>query len=808
MARVHFRVWIALVCAVFIASLRGDQVRLSDGSMKEGEVILQTETNITLRQKYPGNITVERDIDRKLIIEIIKDTEDMAAYKKLADLPLKNPSSLPLVQYNNAISNQFLPFLAKYPGSAMTTNAQARMAAIIRDRDAVAAGGVKFNGRWYTALQTRRRAFDFKSLSVYTEIVQARAAGNHSQVAGKWDNFEKEFDGSLYTAMTLDEALRALKELESSISKRIQDAKDSQEASQKKINEANSTMQNIRPREHKEESGDRLKTWKTDRYGRRIDDDSKTWYGYTGDEQRALDQAKKDSEQERTRMQQSREEAWRLQEQQYQLPRKIESLQRLKSEDMEKSCLLTEKAESLLDEGKKGDAQDMLKKARSLWNKNHLAGVLLTEIEIGGTGTTPPQPRVEVTPVTPTESGPEQPRHVGNIEPPTPVPLQAPKTETTKIEPPPSQPPPTHPVELAPSPSPPTETTPAPVDQGSSSTAQNGTSSFARLPSLKTVLLVILAVMGIIVVGFFLLVRHFTPPKSKINAAPPMAAPGVTAAPGQTLGDYKIEERIGQGGMGMVFRAHQISLQRPVALKTLSPELGANKAYVDRFLREARAAAQLNHPNIIQIYDAGQSNGTYYFAMELVDGKNLRQILKDQGGRVEEREALILILQAAEGLAFAHSRGLVHRDVKLDNLMLTSQGNVKVLDLGLAKWIGDDQGESLTMSGAMMGSPHYMSPEQIRGQKDIDARTDVYALGMTLYQLLAGKPAFNKDSATEIMMQHLSDEIPSLREASPETSEATIQLVQEMIVKGRDQRIQDMQTVIQRINAILGIATT
>lgn len=272
---------------------------------------------------------------------------------------------------------------------------------------------------------------------------------------------------------------------------------------------------------------------------------------------------------------------------------------------------------------------------------------------------------------------------------------------------------------------------------------------------------------------------------------------------GFVLGDYEIEDRIGKGGMGVVYRARQISLDRPVALKVLPPELCVDTEYVDRFLREARAAAHLNHPSITQIFDAGVSENIYFFIMEFVDGKNLGQIVRERG-RLDERETLDWMRQTAIGLSFAHSKGIVHRDVKPENLMLTSRGSVKIGDLGLAKWKPNEFDASLTSSGVTMGTPYYISPEQIRGAKDIDGRADIYSLGMTIYHLLNGKPAFSEGSPPEIMAQHLSEEMPPLEASNPHLSRKTIDLVIAMTAKRRENRVQQMAEVADTLAIMLG----
>ncbi|MFZ4694006.1 MAG: serine/threonine protein kinase [Verrucomicrobiia bacterium] len=272
---------------------------------------------------------------------------------------------------------------------------------------------------------------------------------------------------------------------------------------------------------------------------------------------------------------------------------------------------------------------------------------------------------------------------------------------------------------------------------------------------------------------------------------------------GSTLGDYLIESRIGKGGMGVVYAARQLSLDRTVALKVLPAELCADREYVDRFLREARAAAHLNHPNIIQIFDAGVAENIYFFVMEFVDGRNLGQILREHGA-FAEREALHAIQQAAVGLAFAHSMGVVHRDVKPENIMISQSGLVKIGDLGLAKWKPNEFEASLTSAGTTMGTPFYIAPEQIRGVKDIDARADIYSLGMTLFHLLAGHPAFGEGSAAEIMARHLSDPLPALRALRSEISEDTGHLLAAMAAKNRADRMQTMEEVADTLSQMLG----
>ena len=272
---------------------------------------------------------------------------------------------------------------------------------------------------------------------------------------------------------------------------------------------------------------------------------------------------------------------------------------------------------------------------------------------------------------------------------------------------------------------------------------------------------------------------------------------------GTFVGDYEIESQIGQGGMGVVYRARQGSLDRTVAIKILPAELCLDHEYVDRFLQEARAAAYLNHPHIVQVYDAGVYNDIYFFVMEFVDGKTLGEILREEG-RLKEKDVLRFLLQSAKGLAFAHRHGIVHRDVKPDNLMLTSRGILKIGDLGLAKWKPSEYDHTLTAAGTTIGTPYYISPEQIRGLKDINGQADIYSLGMTFYHLLVGRPAFTGNTPTEIMAEHLSKDSPPLSQWVPEISKSTLDLINEMTAKKQTDRILEMEIVVNRVADILG----
>jgi hypothetical protein len=261
--------------------------------------------------------------------------------------------------------------------------------------------------------------------------------------------------------------------------------------------------------------------------------------------------------------------------------------------------------------------------------------------------------------------------------------------------------------------------------------------------------------------------------------------------PGAHFGDYEILAELGAGGMGKVYRARDLTLERLVALKTLAPQFGSDTGFVQRFLKEARAAARLNHPNIVQIYDFGQVDQTYYLAMEYVDGHSLGAYLRR--GHFGERDALLVIRHAARALAVAHAEGLIHRDIKPHNLMLTSKGEVKLVDLGIAKRVDEDQ--SLTQTGQAVGTPHYISPEQIRGSRDIDARADIYSLGATLYHLVTGHTPFPGSSGALVMSMHLVQPLADPRTYVPGLSEGICRVIRKMMAKSRDERYPDVDSL-------------
>ncbi len=274
---------------------------------------------------------------------------------------------------------------------------------------------------------------------------------------------------------------------------------------------------------------------------------------------------------------------------------------------------------------------------------------------------------------------------------------------------------------------------------------------------------------------------------------PPSADAGASAPEPESwtrLGQFEISRKIGQGGMGAVFLAQQVTLNRPVALKLLPPSLAENAAFIDRFQREARAAAGLSHPNLIQVYDAGSQHGVHYFAMEFVDGETLSTKV-ERDGPLHEHSAVAIAMCVAAALYHAWTRArLIHRDIKPENVMLTAEGVVKVCDLGLAKSAGGDS--RLTVSGMMLGTPQYVAPEQARGDEAIDTRADIYSLGATLYHLVTGRPPFHADSAMAIMYKHVHEPMPDPRKFTPDLSDGFLRILQKMTAKDPADRYRDM----------------
>ena len=274
----------------------------------------------------------------------------------------------------------------------------------------------------------------------------------------------------------------------------------------------------------------------------------------------------------------------------------------------------------------------------------------------------------------------------------------------------------------------------------------------------------------------------------------------------KTVGNYQILSKLGQGAMGAVFRARQMSVDRVVALKVLPPKFAKNEAFLARFLREARSAAKLSHPNVVQAIDAGQADGYYYFAMEFVDGRSLRDILREQG-RLPEPQALALARDMARALDCAHQAGIIHRDVKPDNILVTSEGAAKLADLGLAREAARTDTD-VTKVGEALGTPDYISPEQVRGDEQIDGRADIYSLGATLYHLLTGQPPYSGGTHSEVMTKHLHNRVPDPRALHPEVSVGAAQIIRRAMAKRREQRFQSAGAMLDALTKVLEAGPT
>lgn len=256
----------------------------------------------------------------------------------------------------------------------------------------------------------------------------------------------------------------------------------------------------------------------------------------------------------------------------------------------------------------------------------------------------------------------------------------------------------------------------------------------------------------------------------------------------ERIGHYKIVEELGRGGMGTVYKAHEESLNRSVAIKVLGEHLSHDPEYVKRFLREARSAAALSHPNIVQIYFIGEEDGRHYFVMEYVRGRSLHEILKAEGPIDVERSVRYL-REAASGLAEAHDHGVIHRDIKPANLMIDRADRLKIADFGLALVPGE-AATKLTATGTFMGTPGYLSPEQCLGE-EVDHRSDIYSLGITWYELLTGEMPFSADSPAAVLVRVVQVEPPPVESLRPEVDERLRAILRKMIAKERGSRYAD-----------------
>ncbi|MCH2200607.1 MAG: protein kinase [Fuerstiella sp.] len=271
---------------------------------------------------------------------------------------------------------------------------------------------------------------------------------------------------------------------------------------------------------------------------------------------------------------------------------------------------------------------------------------------------------------------------------------------------------------------------------------------------------------------------------------------------GKIFGEYRLMKHIGSGGMADVYLAEQTTLERSAAVKVLKPELmnSFGKRVVSRFRQEAMTTAALNHPNIVQVYTIGQEGEYHFIAQEYVRGKDLASILK-ASGTPKLPAALHVIKQMAAALAAAGNAGIVHRDIKPDNVLVDKSGIVKVADFGLAQLQENPGVSELTLEGTILGTPLYMSPEQVRGE-DLDQRSDIYSLGITCYQMLCDRTPFTGATATGIAVQHVTTMPPPLSEENPELPDVICRMVHCMIAKRRSQRYQKAEAILNDVEAL------
>ena len=274
---------------------------------------------------------------------------------------------------------------------------------------------------------------------------------------------------------------------------------------------------------------------------------------------------------------------------------------------------------------------------------------------------------------------------------------------------------------------------------------------------------------------------------------------GATDSGVTQIGKYKIVKKLGQGGMGEVYLGEDTKLGRKAAIKVLSKALAGKGDFVERFYREARSMAKMNHDNAVSVYDVDHDDGLHYVAMEFVDGKSMQGWM-DKLGKLPVGDALHVTLRCAEALQVAHNQNMVHRDIKPDNVMMTTKGKVKVADFGLAKATDEDM--SMTQSGTGLGTPYYMAPEQARNAKHVDGRTDIYALGITLYYFLTGKLPFSGNSALEVIMNKEKGQFVAARRITPEVPEKLDLIIDKMIAKDLNIRCKDCAEVIKLLSSL------
>jgi serine/threonine-protein kinase len=263
---------------------------------------------------------------------------------------------------------------------------------------------------------------------------------------------------------------------------------------------------------------------------------------------------------------------------------------------------------------------------------------------------------------------------------------------------------------------------------------------------------------------------------------------------------YKIVGKLGAGAMAVVYKARQLSLNRMVAIKILPKRFSENPEYVERFYKEGQAAGKLNHHNIVRAIDVGEAGGYHYFVMEYVEGKTIADDL-GAGKVFEEAEALDIIIQVANALAHAHACSLIHRDVKPKNIMISTDGTVKLADMGLARETTDIEAAQ-SEAGKAYGTPYYIAPEQIRGKIDIDGRADIYGLGATLYHMLTGRVPFMAEDSADVMRKHLREKLIPPDHINTSLSAGVSEVIEIMMAKRKEKRYNDIEELLTDLKAL------
>jgi serine/threonine protein kinase len=273
-----------------------------------------------------------------------------------------------------------------------------------------------------------------------------------------------------------------------------------------------------------------------------------------------------------------------------------------------------------------------------------------------------------------------------------------------------------------------------------------------------------------------------------------------TKAAVKKIPGYKITGKLGAGAMAVVYKAKQLSLNRTVAIKVLPKRFTENPEYVERFYKEGQAAGRLNHPNIVQAIDVGEAGGYHYFVMEYVEGKTIADDLT-AGKIFSEPEALDIVIQVAHALAHAHACSLIHRDVKPKNIMISTNGTVKLADMGLARETTDIEAAQ-SEAGKAYGTPYYIAPEQIRGKIDIDGRADIYGLGATLYHMLTGRVPFMAEDSADVMRKHLREKLIPPDHINTSLSAGISEVVEVMMAKRRENRYKNIEELLMDLEAL------